>query len=548
MSEPLNVFLSYAHEDEPHRETLGKHLSTLEREGLIRIWHDRQITGGREWAGLIDDKLKDSDIVLLLISPDFLASGYCNDVELAEAIRMHEDETKRTRVVPVILRSCDWEKSAFACFNALPPDGTPAVEAKYPDQQFKAIAQGLRAIVAELRGIPGRESGQREALAMGAPSGARPKRRTIPIGEINLGIVKLGPFELPLPAWGAWAGVKVLGLAALLLALAGAGTWFFALRGPIADARDAMRMARYDLAQDSLANVPRWLSTWPAVKTMRKKADLGTGFQKQGQDWEELGRDLRRLRTEWPADADLMVLEATYWWHREDYVKARILAAAAAKADEGNAEAWFLLGLDRDLAGDVLNAESDYRAAVKVAPDSPQYRSNLARILLDSGRFDQAIREYRKINDFPLARLEQALGHWATGEIDFALGAQRDALKMLGDTALMGNYYNRRAWVFRLDNMGVRLASLDDRRCYARLEEAASRRLGGDTAAAFPPATCGDPPREIRQLVADDLCRFVDAHQPGLVEMALQLHAALKQPATCPEPEPPQDLPAGKLS
>src|SRR4030095_7249698 len=129
-------------------QRLAKRLSALEDEGLIVVWHDRKITGGREWAGAIDDALRSADIVLLLISADFLDSDYCNDVELTEAIRRHD--AAQARVVPVILRSCDWEHSRFARCNALPPDGVPVVEAEHPDQRFVAVARGLRAIVAEL--------------------------------------------------------------------------------------------------------------------------------------------------------------------------------------------------------------------------------------------------------------------------------------------------------------------------------------------------------------------------------------------------------------
>src|SRR5262249_21325737 len=148
MTPPLKVFLSYAHANEAHRKRLATHLSALEDEGLITIWHDRKITGGRAWAGAIDEALHSADIVLLLISADFLASDYCNDVELTEAIRRHD--TAQARVVPVILRSCDWKRSRLARFNALPPDGVPVVEAEHPDQRFLAVAEGLRAIVAEL--------------------------------------------------------------------------------------------------------------------------------------------------------------------------------------------------------------------------------------------------------------------------------------------------------------------------------------------------------------------------------------------------------------
>ena len=236
-------FFSYAHADEAHRKTLAKHLSALEDEGLIAVWHDRKITGGREWAGAIDDALRSADIVLLLISADFLASDYCNDVELTEAIRRHD--AAQARVVPVILRSCDWEHSRFARFNALPPDGVPVVEAEHPDQRFVAVARGLRAIVAELTSLdsatttqnptrsdaspatspapgaeaPSADAGARHAPSAGDAAAPAPKPRRLTIGKISLfGIELGGPFEIPLPQLGAKPLLLGLGILVLLTA------------------------------------------------------------------------------------------------------------------------------------------------------------------------------------------------------------------------------------------------------------------------------------------------------------------------------------------
>lgn len=548
MTPPLKVFISYAHEDEPHRATLGSHLSALVREGLIELWHDRMITGGREWAGAIDDALKQADIVLLLISADFLDSDYCNDVELTEAIRMHD--VNLARVVPVNLRSCDWQHSRFARFNALPPDGAPAVEAEHPDQRYTEIARGLRAVVAELCGAAGapNATGQAEPTQpVAAPpstqsndAAASPPRarRVLHIAEINLGIIKLGPLDIPLPNRGAKPALWVMAL----LLLAGAGTWYFALYAPISQAREAMRMARYDSALEELKAVPDWLSAWPVVRSLRQHAALGVRFQSQRPNWEDLGRELRRFRKMAPNDADLLVLDATYWLRQEDYGKVRDLATAATQADERNAEAWFMRGLLEDLAGNLALAENHYRKATLAAPDSPQYRNNLAHVLFDTRRLDEAITEYRKISQFPLARLEQALIHWTKGEMALARDAQWDALKMLEDRELMKHSYNLRSWVFTLvnfplpNNEGVRLIKPVDKFCYARLAEAASRRLVGEASATFPPADCAEPPVEIRQLVADDLCRYVDTPQPGLAEIAAELRRALNHPTTCPVP------------
>ena len=78
----LDLFYSYAHEDQPLQEEIKKYLRMLEREGLIRGWDDRMIGAGAEWEGQILEALEQADVVLLLISADFLSSDYCWDVEM----------------------------------------------------------------------------------------------------------------------------------------------------------------------------------------------------------------------------------------------------------------------------------------------------------------------------------------------------------------------------------------------------------------------------------------------------------------------------------
>ena len=103
---PLLLFYSYAHEDELLREQLEKHLSLLKRQGFISGWHDREILPGATWAQEIDVHLESASIVLLLVSPDFLASDYCYEVEMQRALERHR--CGETRVIPIILRPCDW--------------------------------------------------------------------------------------------------------------------------------------------------------------------------------------------------------------------------------------------------------------------------------------------------------------------------------------------------------------------------------------------------------------------------------------------------------
>jgi hypothetical protein len=78
---PIKVFYSYAHLDESAREQLEKQLSILQRTCLIRGWHDRKIVAGAAWKDAIDEELEKAEIILLLVSANFLASDYCSLAE-----------------------------------------------------------------------------------------------------------------------------------------------------------------------------------------------------------------------------------------------------------------------------------------------------------------------------------------------------------------------------------------------------------------------------------------------------------------------------------
>ena len=73
----IEVFFCYAHEDRTWREELERHLSVLKRSGQIAMWYDRLIRPGAEWEREIDTHLNSTEIILLLVSPYFIASDYC---------------------------------------------------------------------------------------------------------------------------------------------------------------------------------------------------------------------------------------------------------------------------------------------------------------------------------------------------------------------------------------------------------------------------------------------------------------------------------------
>ena len=165
---PLKLFISYAHKDEPLLRELEKHLTVLRRNGVIEPWYDREINPGAEWKGEIDDRLGEADIVLLLVSPDFLASDYCMDVEMKRAMEQHA--AGEATVVPVILRPCLWTDTPFGKLQALSSDGKPISDADSQDKAFAAVAtslQGLarRSLAPPAAGVAAERSPQHQKLS-----------------------------------------------------------------------------------------------------------------------------------------------------------------------------------------------------------------------------------------------------------------------------------------------------------------------------------------------------------------------------------------------
>lgn len=145
---PLRVFYSYAREDRIFFRELEKHLAPLKMQGLIESWFDQQISPGANWSQEINHHLQTADIILLLISPDFLASDYIYQKELQTALKRHE--IGEARVIPIILRPSDWQEATFAYNQVLPPKGRPVTIYKYRDEAFTEIASGIRHICQDI--------------------------------------------------------------------------------------------------------------------------------------------------------------------------------------------------------------------------------------------------------------------------------------------------------------------------------------------------------------------------------------------------------------
>lgn len=145
----IKIFFSYSHKDEDLRDKLAEHLSLLKRNDVISEWHDREITAGSDVHDEINKNLDSADIILLLVSSSFLASDYCYDNELQRAMERHR--SKDAKVIPIILRPCEWRDSPFGSLAAFPTNGEPVTKWENEDEAFLNIAQAIRKAVGELQ-------------------------------------------------------------------------------------------------------------------------------------------------------------------------------------------------------------------------------------------------------------------------------------------------------------------------------------------------------------------------------------------------------------
>jgi tetratricopeptide (TPR) repeat protein len=163
----VEVFCSYAHEDEEWLRLMETHLSLLKRQGLIAFWHDRLISPGVDWTESIDTHLERASVILFFISADFLASDYCYGIEMKRALE--RQEAGEARVIPILVRSVDWQTAPFAHLNALPTNAKPLTTWSDRDTALADVTAGIRRVIGEL-----------PQMAVSAPRAALPAVWNIP--------------------------------------------------------------------------------------------------------------------------------------------------------------------------------------------------------------------------------------------------------------------------------------------------------------------------------------------------------------------------------
>jgi hypothetical protein len=105
------IFISYSHKDEPEHPRddeiqwlsfVRTYLQPAIKHGIFDLWVDRQMPGGADWDPEIEEKLRECDIFVLLVSANSMASDYIIDKELA-IVRERQKNKEVVHFYPLLL-------------------------------------------------------------------------------------------------------------------------------------------------------------------------------------------------------------------------------------------------------------------------------------------------------------------------------------------------------------------------------------------------------------------------------------------------------------
>ena len=145
----LTLFISYSHKDERYRDELRSALTAYERRGEVTSWDDTCIRPGQQWEHELLDKLERADIVVLLLSNDFISSDYCTLNEMKRALE--RDAAGENAVVPVVVRSCAFHKIELGKIQAIIPGGRPINKHRDRDGAWLEVTNKLNPVIADLK-------------------------------------------------------------------------------------------------------------------------------------------------------------------------------------------------------------------------------------------------------------------------------------------------------------------------------------------------------------------------------------------------------------
>jgi hypothetical protein len=168
----ISVVISYSHKDEKYKDELVTHLASLRRSGIISDWHDRKLTAGTEFDTALQERFESDAVILLLVSSDYISSEYCWQTELVIAMNRHN--AGQARVIPIILRPCDWRIDPIGKLLAAPRDGMPVSSWPDRDAAWLDVIQKIRAAINEISRLMDTKAVAASSAEIAAPIIAQP--------------------------------------------------------------------------------------------------------------------------------------------------------------------------------------------------------------------------------------------------------------------------------------------------------------------------------------------------------------------------------------
>jgi hypothetical protein len=145
---PARVFISYCREDARWMDRLQHHLALLRHQGVV-FWEASEVDAGSDWYGTLERKVEDSQIFVIFVSADYLASKEQHRI-LLRALDRHK--AGDAVILPIITTPCDWQSTPLNSLQVLPEGGKPLVRWQDPNEVLEQIAELLKRTVDKLPG------------------------------------------------------------------------------------------------------------------------------------------------------------------------------------------------------------------------------------------------------------------------------------------------------------------------------------------------------------------------------------------------------------
>ncbi|WP_245930799.1 toll/interleukin-1 receptor domain-containing protein [Methylobacterium radiodurans] len=172
----VRIFVSYCHANAVQQAKLQVHLAQLRRDE-VEIWFDGEMEAGDKLNTEISRKLRAADVFVALMSPEYIASHWC---QLEYRRAMGRRARGSMRVVVVIVRPCAWKDTGASDLKVLPRDGKAVSDWRSMDHAFANVAEGIKGAVKAVRAALQEAVPARPAKSTRAAAAPVPEKRPAP--------------------------------------------------------------------------------------------------------------------------------------------------------------------------------------------------------------------------------------------------------------------------------------------------------------------------------------------------------------------------------